>query len=59
MYNMDQLLQGTKLTVSHILEYMVEALDQFNTGMYRLGNSGSRGYGRVKVTAAQGEEENG
>lgn len=59
LYNIEPLLHGTELKQSHILEYVIEVLDQFNTGMYRLGNSGSRGYGRVKVTAAQGDTENG
>ncbi|RAI89592.1 CRISPR-associated protein Csm3 [Paenibacillus pabuli] len=34
---------------SYIKQFIVDALDQFNSGIYRLGNSGSRGYGRVEV----------
>ncbi|MGG1611059.1 type III-B CRISPR module RAMP protein Cmr6 [Paenibacillus sp. FSL K6-2441] len=32
-----------------IIEFMERLLLQFNEGIYRLGNSGSRGYGRVQV----------
>ncbi|WP_341346818.1 RAMP superfamily CRISPR-associated protein [Paenibacillus sp. FSL H3-0469] len=31
------------------MQFIQAALDQFNSGMYRLGNSGSRGYGRIEV----------
>ncbi|MEK3713194.1 RAMP superfamily CRISPR-associated protein [Paenibacillus sp. FSL R7-0333] len=30
-------------------QFIQAALDQFNSGIYRLGNSGSRGYGRIEV----------
>lgn len=36
-------------------EYVKDQLQQFNRGIYRLGNSKSRGYGKVKVTIL-GEE---
>lgn len=32
-----------------IRQLIGDAIDKFNSGMYRLGNSGSRGYGRIKV----------
>ncbi|MBU5442522.1 RAMP superfamily CRISPR-associated protein [Paenibacillus sp. MSJ-34] len=40
-----------KLTVSLdvIKQFIEHAIRQFNTGIYRLGNSGSRGYGKIQV----------
>lgn len=32
-----------------------QILDQFNLGIYRLGNSGSRGYGRVQIQIVKGD----
>ena len=38
-----------KLHVEGIKEFMGSVILKFNEGKYRLGNSGSRGYGRVQV----------
>lgn len=35
--------------VSDVKKILENALSQFNTGIYRLGNSGSRGYGRIEA----------
>lgn len=39
-------LQIQKETVK---SFITDAMEQFNQGTYRLGNSGSRGYGKIKV----------
>lgn len=36
-----------------IIRFVERVIDQFNTGLYRLGNSGSRGYGRVQIEVSQ------
>lgn len=47
--------EGTILCI----EYIKEALMEFNKGIYRLGNSKSRGYGKVEVTILEeGREGN-
>lgn len=43
-----ELLGGDALKLCR--DYMIEKLEQFNKGIYRLGNSKSRGYGRIEVT---------
>jgi len=40
-----------KLEIDGIGEFVEKAVLKFNEGIYRLGNSGSRGYGRVEVKA--------
>lgn len=46
--------QIEKLGCSDIVKALVEnAFEQFNDGVYRLGNSGSRGYGRVRIEILQ------
>ncbi len=37
-------------------EYIIDMLNKFNDGYYRLGNSKSRGYGRIEVRAKLGCE---
>jgi len=44
-YNMKSL----NLDINTIKEFIESAIKEFNEGIYRLGNSGSRGYGRVSV----------
>ncbi|MDR1134556.1 MAG: RAMP superfamily CRISPR-associated protein [Clostridiales Family XIII bacterium] len=39
-------------------KYLIHSLAQFNAGVYRLGNSKSRGYGKIKVEIIKGEIEN-
>lgn len=39
----------SKITQQEILFFVEQAIAQFNTGIYRLGNSGSRGYGKVHI----------
>lgn len=34
-------------------EYLFDNLDKFNQGIYRLGNSKSRGYGKIQVTMVE------
>ncbi|GIP19710.1 type III-A CRISPR-associated RAMP protein Csm3 [Paenibacillus montaniterrae] len=48
-YQMDQL----NLPITQIKDFVITAIEQFNSGIYRLGNSGSRGYGRIKVEGIQ------
>lgn len=38
-----QIQEGT------VKKFVIDAIEQFNNGTYRLGNSGSRGYGKIKV----------
>ncbi len=40
-------------------EYIISNLKKFNHGSYRLGNSKSRGYGRIEVTVVEGEGQEG
>ncbi len=40
-------------------EYIIFNLKKFNNGAYRLGNSKSRGYGRIEVTVVEGEGQEG
>lgn len=47
LYRMEQ------LNAPCVKEFIEKALREFNHGIYRLGNSGSRGYGRVKVSIGQ------
>lgn len=42
-----------ELHVSGIREFIEQALLAFNKGIYRLGNSGSRGYGRIQMEILQ------
>ncbi|ANS75692.1 hypothetical protein AWM70_14700 [Paenibacillus yonginensis] len=42
-----------------IIEFIERLLLQFNEGFYRLGNSGSRGYGRVQVNVGKEEVQLG
>lgn len=51
-YQLDQL----NIEHTQVRDYVVRALEQLNTGIYRLGNSGSRGYGRVRVEIIQERE---
>lgn len=51
-YQLDQL----NIEHAQVRDYVVRALEQLNTGIYRLGNSGSRGYGRVRVEIIQERE---
>lgn len=44
------------LSPSKVTEFVLHAIEQFNTGMYRLGNSGSRGYGKVKIDVEVNQE---
>lgn len=37
------------LDVKCVKRFVKKAIEEFNTGIYRLGNSGSRGYGKVHV----------
>lgn len=48
-YQMDKL----DLPLDQIKDFVKAAIEQFNTGIYRLGNSGSRGYGKIKVEVIQ------
>jgi len=43
-----------KLGIDGIGEFITRAVLKFNEGIYRLGNSGSRGYGRVQVEIKEG-----
>jgi len=43
-----------KLGIDGIGEFITGAVLKFNEGIYRLGNSGSRGYGRVQVEIKEG-----
>ena len=59
LYNMEK-LQHDGHDISKMVEsYLTYILDQFNTGFYRLGNSGSRGYGRIKLDIVEGETRHG
>ncbi|GIN63877.1 type III-A CRISPR-associated RAMP protein Csm3 [Robertmurraya siralis] len=42
-----------QLPTDIVAKFIKKTIDQFNTGVYRLGNSGSRGYGRVQVEVSQ------
>lgn len=48
------LLGGAEAS-QEINKFVQQLLLQFNEGVYRLGNSGSRGYGRVQVDIMKGE----
>lgn len=47
-WDMDKLVSD-ELTKAMIIEFVTQAVLKFNEGIYRLGNSGSRGYGRVNI----------
>ncbi|WP_322905508.1 RAMP superfamily CRISPR-associated protein [Paenibacillus sp. SGZ-1009] len=50
LHNLKKLEQSnTGVTEAQIKAFMVDVIDQLNDGIHRVGNSGSRGYGRVKV----------
>lgn len=53
LHRMELLPVGTDV----IRSFIERALQQFNEGIYRLGNSGSRGYGRVEVAVIQEESD--
>jgi CRISPR-associated protein Csm3 len=44
-------------TIELCKNYIIDNLLKFNEGIYRLGNSKSRGYGKVEVAIIQGSEE--
>ena len=48
-------LLGGNEASQEINKFIQQLLFQFNEGVYRLGNSGSRGYGRVQVDIMKGE----
>lgn len=48
-------LLGGNEASQEINKFIQQLLLQFNEGVYRLGNSGSRGYGRVQVDIIKGE----
>ncbi|PAD42068.1 hypothetical protein CHH61_18575 [Shouchella clausii] len=48
-YMLNQLTVPTNVIVG----FLEKAIYQFNTGVYRLGNSGSRGYGRIQVEVSR------
>lgn len=48
-------LLGDASKQQKIIEFIERLLLQFNEGIYRLGNSGSRGYGRVQVDIVKEE----
>ncbi|CAM3838280.1 RAMP superfamily CRISPR-associated protein [Marinicrinis lubricantis] len=48
-YMLNQLAVSTDV----IARFIENAIYQFNTGIYRLGNSGSRGYGRIQVDVSR------
>ncbi|MCP1137381.1 RAMP superfamily CRISPR-associated protein [Paenibacillus polysaccharolyticus] len=50
---------GDSSIESCIQRLIKDAMEKFNSGMYRLGNSGSRGYGRVKVQCIEEDSVNG
>jgi len=45
-----------KLGIEGIGEFVTRAVLKFNEGIYRLGNSGSRGYGRIQVEIEEGRD---
>jgi CRISPR-associated protein Csm3 len=45
LYRMEQL----QIEQEVIIGFVERAIQEFNTGIYRLGNSGSRGYGKVHI----------
>ncbi|CAH1219096.1 RAMP superfamily CRISPR-associated protein [Paenibacillus sp. JJ-223] len=49
LYNIDQLNMDDAIMEPIVQRFVRAAISQFNSGLYRLGNSGSRGYGRVTV----------
>ncbi|WP_212734480.1 hypothetical protein, partial [Paenibacillus terrae] len=49
LYNTEKLKLNGQNIGSRITDFIKEAMIQFNSGIYRLGNSGSRGYGRVEI----------
>lgn len=52
-YKMELLGNGAEALCK---EYIIDCLKKFNQGIYRLGNSKSRGYGKVEVTIIDGSE---
>ncbi|HJA41050.1 MAG TPA: hypothetical protein H9667_05945 [Firmicutes bacterium] len=48
-----------EVTVGFIKKFIETAIGQFNTQIYRLGNSKSRGYGLIRVEIVKGEMHNG
>ncbi len=51
-YNMNKL----QINLAIVEELIEQAVQMLNSGIYRLGNSGSRGYGKVKVEMVRGCE---
>ncbi|MGE6668243.1 RAMP superfamily CRISPR-associated protein [Paenibacillus xylanexedens] len=58
-YNMDKLKLDEQSLDSQILSFVKEAMIRFNSGHYRLGNSGSRGYGRVEIQFDEEDSSHG
>lgn len=50
-----QVEEFSETTQQDILEFITQAITQFNTGLFRLGNSGSRGYGRIDIDIVEGK----
>ena len=50
-----QRMSELELDPKLIEKFIEDSLNYFNDGFYRLGNSGSRGYGRVDVAVKKGE----
>jgi CRISPR-associated protein Csm3 len=51
-YKMEQLGEHA---LEQCKEYIIKTLEQFNDGIYRLGNSKSRGYGKIEVIIKDSE----
>lgn len=59
LYKTDKLkLEGISMEQS-IVDFIKHAMNQFNRGIYRLGNSGSRGYGRVQIDIVGESDQHG
>lgn len=54
MYNIDHLGKGADKLCA---EYMKNIIKKFNSGIYRLGNSKSRGYGKIEIISVTIENE--
>ena len=42
-------MQELEMDIKEIKKFIKEVVLRFNDGIYRLGNSGSRGYGKIQV----------
>lgn len=50
-YNYDEFKENAVI----IVQYLVDLISQFNEGIYRIGNSKSRGYGKIQTKIIENE----